>query len=153
MRYEFVVNVFVFNKDGTSLLFIKREKKPYIGFYLPPGGHIEEGEHPVKAAMREVKEETGLDIEIIDFRPGIPIVLDATTVRIPSPLHVQIEYIDNTHRHIDFIFVAEAKEDDNIPDKFKDRVKWFHFNEIKSKKMPKNVKDIAIFLFRWKRGE
>ncbi len=153
MRYEFVVNVFVFNKDGTSLAFVKRTKKPFVGFYLPPGGHIEEGEHPIKAAVREVKEETGFDVEIIDFRPGIPIVLDATTIRIPSPLHVQIEYIDQNHRHVDFIFVAEVVGEDSISDEFKDRVKWFHFNEIKGKKMPKNVKDVANFLFRWRRGE
>ena len=153
MRYEFVVNVFVFNKDGTAMAFIKREKKPFVGFYLPPGGHIEEGEHPIKAAIREVKEETGLDVEIIDFRPGIPLVLDASTVRIPSPLHVQIEYIDKNHKHVDFIFVAETIECDEIPEEFQKNVKWFHFNEIRNNKMPKNVKDVATFLFKWKRGE
>lgn len=153
MKYEFVVNVFVFNKDGTSLAFVKRQKKPFVGFYLPPGGHIEEGEHPVRAAVREVKEEIGLDVEIIDFKPGIPIVLDATTVRIPSPLHIQIEYIDKNHKHIDFIFVAEVVGDDKVPEEKKQNVKWFHYNEIRNKKIPKNVQDVANFLFRWRRGE
>ncbi len=153
MKYEFVVNVFVFNKDGTAMAFVKREKKPFVGFYLPPGGHIEEGEHPIKAAIREVKEETGLDVEIIDFRPGIPLVLDASTVRIPSPLHVQIEYIDKNHKHVDFIFVAETVESDRIPEELQKNVKWLHFNEIRNNKMPKNVKDVATFLFKWKRGE
>ncbi|MFH0713306.1 MAG: NUDIX domain-containing protein [Candidatus Micrarchaeota archaeon] len=46
---------------GSEILLIKRAKPPYVGLYSLPGGKIEFAEHPSKAALREVKEETGLD--------------------------------------------------------------------------------------------
>jgi 8-oxo-dGTP diphosphatase len=49
-------------KDNKILL-IKRSKKPYLGYWALPGGKIEYGEHPEEAALREIKEETGLDCE------------------------------------------------------------------------------------------
>src|SRR5271168_4512573 len=36
-----------------------------IGAWLPPGGHIEEGEYPHDACVREVFEETGLKVEVL----------------------------------------------------------------------------------------
>ena len=48
--------------DGKVLLH--RHKK--IGLLLPLGGYIEEGELPEEAVVREIKEESGLDIELID---------------------------------------------------------------------------------------
>ncbi len=155
MRYEYAVNVFVFNHDYTALLFVKRKKPPFKDQYLPPGGHVESDESPTACARREVKEETGLTVHIVDFRPGLPIVLDSDTVRLPSPIHVQVENIDAEHRHVDFIFVGELNgETDDIPEKFKkDGVQWMTLNEIKSARMPRNVKDLSMYLFRYRQGE
>ena len=50
---------FVVHQDKT-LLHLHRSLK----MWLPPGGHIDRDELPHIAALREVKEETGLDIEI-----------------------------------------------------------------------------------------
>ena len=155
MRYEYAVNVFVFNTDYTALLFVERKKAPFKGQLLPPGGHVESGEIPTACAKREVKEETGLTVDILDFRPGLPIVLDSDTVRLPSPIHVQVEHIDKEHRHIDFVFVGELNgSGDEIPAKFeKAGVRWMTLNEIKAAKMPRNVKDLSIYLFRYRQGE
>lgn len=48
-------------RDGSKVLLQNRVKKDWQGYTLP-GGHVERGESFVDAAVREMKEETGLDI-------------------------------------------------------------------------------------------
>lgn len=54
----------VFNKSGQLLLIKFSEAKGKMaGFYDPPGGHIEYGESILSNAVREIREETGLEVE------------------------------------------------------------------------------------------
>ncbi len=46
---------------GDEILLQNRIKKDWQGYTLP-GGHVERGESITKAVIREMKEETGLDI-------------------------------------------------------------------------------------------
>ena len=48
--------------DGARILLQDRVKDDWKG-YTFPGGHVEPGESFVDCAIREIKEETGLDIE------------------------------------------------------------------------------------------
>jgi len=48
-----------------KLVFIERKHEP-IGFALP-GGFVDEGEFLADAAVREAKEETTLDVEIVEL--------------------------------------------------------------------------------------
>lgn len=57
---EWGVNVAVFDDEGRVLL-TKRED---FEVWCLPGGGIDEGETPTQAALREVKEETGLDARL-----------------------------------------------------------------------------------------
>ena len=52
------------NKEGHIFL-AKRAIEPGIGKWALPGGFIESGEDPQDACLRELKEETGLEGEII----------------------------------------------------------------------------------------
>lgn len=61
---EPTVGVFIFNRDN-ELLLLKSHKWP--GQYVVPGGHVELGERIEEAAIREVKEETGLDVYDLEF--------------------------------------------------------------------------------------
>ena len=49
---------------GSSVLLIERGKGALQGYWSLPGGHIEAGETARAAALREVREETGVDAAI-----------------------------------------------------------------------------------------
>jgi len=52
----------IIEKDGKILLVL-RNHEPFKDYWCLPGGHIDFGEPPEDAIKREIKEETGLDIE------------------------------------------------------------------------------------------
>lgn len=51
-------------RDGEVLL-IRRGREPRMGEWSLPGGRIEPGERAVDAALRELREETGVEAEIL----------------------------------------------------------------------------------------
>ncbi|GAB4504252.1 MAG: NUDIX hydrolase [Anaerolineales bacterium] len=64
-RYpEPTVGVFIFDPQGKLLLL---ESHKWPGRYVVPGGHVELGERLEEAAIREAKEETGLEVYDLDF--------------------------------------------------------------------------------------
>ncbi len=50
--------------DDGKLLMVKRDREPGKGLWTVPGGRVEHGEYLDQALRREVKEETGIDIEV-----------------------------------------------------------------------------------------
>jgi 8-oxo-dGTP pyrophosphatase MutT (NUDIX family) len=55
------VGAFIFSKDGYLLLG-ESNRGTYEGMWIIPGGGIEEGESQEQALLREIFEETGIDI-------------------------------------------------------------------------------------------
>ena len=65
----FTVDAIIEDKQGNVVL-IKRKYPPFQNYFALPGGFINEGEKPVYAVIREVKEETNLDIKI-EYKIGV----------------------------------------------------------------------------------
>ena len=57
------VDVVIRRRDG-SIVLVKRLNPPFKDSYAIPGGFVEYGETVEEAAIREAKEETGLDVRI-----------------------------------------------------------------------------------------
>lgn len=96
---HFTVAVFIVH-DGKVVLM----EHPRIGLWLPPGGHVEPGETPDQTALREVREETGLSVELVGERgPG------GSVTPLTRPLGIQLEPIGPGHEHIDLIYLAKVK--------------------------------------------
>ena len=72
-RPQLAVSAGIF-RDGKILL-VRRAREPSKGVYTFPGGRVEFGESLMEALAREVREETGLMIEVIGlagFREALP---------------------------------------------------------------------------------
>ena len=85
--------------QGRTLLLLHRK----LGKWLPPGGHIDPHELPDVAALREVEEETGLRVALLDA--GSPL---GSVQRLAQPLCILLEDITPEHQHIDLIYVARV---------------------------------------------
>jgi ADP-ribose pyrophosphatase YjhB (NUDIX family) len=49
------------------VLLARRAGEPFKGYWDLPGGFLEEGEHPLDALRRELREETSLEVEPLEF--------------------------------------------------------------------------------------
>ena len=63
-KIDFTVAIFVVH--DAKVLIIHHRK---LDKWLPLGGHIELDEDPEQAALREAREESGLDVELLGERP------------------------------------------------------------------------------------
>ena len=63
------VGVLTVLRHGSAMLLLRRAKQDELqGKYVPIGGHVDPFEAPREAAIREVREETGLVVEEVTFR-------------------------------------------------------------------------------------
>ena len=106
MKRHFTATAFVVRADATLLHWHKR-----LGQWMPPGGHIEPDELPTEAALREVREETGLICEIVSSSSYLRFTYPE---QLPAPYTILIEDIpgpDEPHKHIDLIYFVRPLED------------------------------------------
>ncbi|MFQ3295320.1 MAG: 8-oxo-dGTP pyrophosphatase MutT (NUDIX family), partial [Natrialbaceae archaeon] len=83
---HFVATVYVVNDGAIALHFHEK-----LDMWLPPGGHLHRDELPHEAARREVREETGRDVDLLASSGDV----SSDTVReLPGPRQFLLEDID-----------------------------------------------------------
>jgi 8-oxo-dGTP pyrophosphatase MutT (NUDIX family) len=100
-KIDFTVAIFVV--QGDRILLIHHRK---LDRWLPLGGHIELDEDPEQAALREAREESGFEVELLGERP--PTTSPGTRALI-SPRFLDIHRINDTHEHIGMIYWARPR--------------------------------------------
>ena len=131
--------VYVIN-DGKVLLHQHKKYKTWF----PLGGHIEEDEFPHEAAIREVKEESGFDVTLIETELAPEIEL-ARVKRIPAPFCLLHEGIGGVENFFDFIYIAETTETDPHPEGNESKeFKWFSYEDLLGNDIKPHVKNTAI---------
>lgn len=153
MKKDFVTSVFLFTEiDGMYKLLLIFHKK--LNRWLIPGGHIEYGENPVEAAMREIKEETNIEnIRFFSLRENLyENYSDAKYVI--SPEYVFEERISSykdepEHIHVDFIYFAKTSCYFNIKNNEEESsgIKWVTKEELDDLDLFDMTYSIASYLF------
>lgn len=65
MRYSGRTATAIIEFPQDKILLIKRDTIPFKGYWALPGGRAEVGETVEQTIVREVKEETGLDVDVV----------------------------------------------------------------------------------------
>ncbi|MGH9108396.1 MAG: NUDIX hydrolase [Acidimicrobiales bacterium] len=110
-RTHVTASAVIAGRRGTILHVHRR-----LGRWLQPGGHVDPGETPPSAALRESVEETGLSL---DHPPGGPRLLQ-----------VDVHPAAGDHRHLDLCYLLLGPEDDPAPPPGESPdVRWFAWDE------------------------
>ena len=69
-RWTTIPRTLCFITNGSDVLLMKRaaHKRIFPGYYNGIGGHLERDEDPLTGALREIREETGLEVSGIRLR-------------------------------------------------------------------------------------
>ena len=95
--------------------------------WVPSGGHLEENETPDQAVIREWKEETNLDVEIIPAHENA-FAGDDNATPIPMPFHIDLEREGFTVPHLGHFFYVKLLDEKQIISISKDELfnyGWF----------------------------
>ena len=100
---------------GVILLEHKR-----LGIWLQPGGHIDPGETPWDAALRESREETGLAVSFAGPVDG---------AGVPELVHVDVHEGGRGHTHLDLRYLIDGGDaDPDPPEGESQQIDWFDWD-------------------------
>ena len=106
---DFVVNVFIVYDDKILLIHHKK-----INRWLCVGGHIELDENPIQALFREIKEECGLETELMGDNPPEIQSQDNDFTTLNCPFYLDVHNVKENHKHICFEYFLKSKSDKYI---------------------------------------
>ncbi len=75
---------------GKRLLLIQRAKWPYAGYWALPGGKVHEGESVELGAIRELREETGIEVQTRDLQL---LTVQSTPGRDPRGRYISVVFL------------------------------------------------------------
>jgi len=124
-KIDFTAEVFLVYKN--TVLLRKHDK---YKIWLSIGGHVELDEDPNQAAVREVKEEVGIDVKIADkvlnFNAG------ENYQELVPPRFLNRHRISDTHEHITMVYFATTDSDKTIQGdhEVSEDLRWFTNEEL-----------------------
>jgi len=151
MERHFCATAYVFDSEMKNMVFVHNKK---LNSWLPPGGHLEAQEIPSEAALREVLEETGLVVEIINEQHGFSYQDDGKARTMVLPWTMLLEDIGNARcgQHMDFIYVAKSKSKENkltLQEKESHDLLWVDYESLQRlTPMFDNARSLASHLFK-----
>ena len=115
---DLVVNINIVYDNKVLFIHHKKQNR-----WLTIGGHVELNEDTDEAVFREVKEECGLEIELLNTKPDI--ISEGTKI-LYTPSFMDIHEVGNNHKHIGLVYFARAKSGEFIHNKDEhNEIRWF----------------------------
>lgn len=115
-RIHFTASAFVYSTEGFLILEHLKLKK-----WVQPGGHIDPGENPLEAAVRECVEETGITPKVV------------APANMMTPIHLDAHDAGPHHRHLDVRYLMEAEPlVPTPPPEESQKVAWVPFDRLSS---------------------
>ena len=142
MKTDLVVSGYLIENDKVLLIDHKK-----LNLWLPPGGHIDPNETPDQALIREFKEETNLDIEILNKDYTLP---KGNTKEVSAlPFHINVHSVGD-HDHCCFYYICRAKNSNNIKIEKSELndFRWFSKEELDDERILKDIKSITLRAFK-----
>ena len=130
-KIDYAGDVLIVNGDAVLL----RMHDKY-DMWLPPGGHVELDEDFVEAAIREAKEETGLDVQLHGAgTESVSSLSDERELLIPQ--FINRHRISETHEHISMIYfgTSTSREINPAEGEKTEGLKWFREKSLMSRYM------------------
>jgi len=123
---DLTVSVFVVHKNRV-LLRLHEKYNVWTG----AGGHVELDEDANQAAIRETKEEVGLDVLLIhpDFVALDPKNTNCKELIPPMAMNIHKIY-KGPHHHMDLVYVGVSDSDSVVLEQDTDKVRWFTKDEL-----------------------
>ncbi|AUV81383.1 NUDIX hydrolase [Salinigranum rubrum] len=140
---HFTATVYLVHDGATAL-----HEHPRLDIRLPPGGHIDRDELPHEAALREAREETGLEPTLLTDHAE---VASETSRAIPRPRHLMLadvnRYGDQVgHQHIDHVFFATVDSRALTPDDDEEPASawdWYTTRELRAADVDNDVRELG----------
>jgi|SRR3989344_696931 len=104
-KIDFTAEVFIVHKDRVLLRVHDKFHR-----WFSVGGHVEPDEDPNEAAVREVKEEVGLDVQLWAGNQKAHFKREGFMELIP-PIALNRHRVTSTHEHVTLVYFATAKSD------------------------------------------
>lgn len=132
------------SRDFTVAVFVVREHRVLLHWHvrlsrwLPPGGHVESNELPDDAAVREVLEETGVEIRLVSDTLNTASG-NGQPVQLARPIGVQLADIGGPeHQHVDLVYLADGLSEGD------GRGKWIERNQLDDLELTDEVRSWCL---------
>lgn len=146
---HWTVGAWLITQESPRRILLVHHKK--FDRWLQPGGHQEWNENPLEATIREIEEETGIDMS--SYVENQVEIFDEWSVRLPSPTFVMQYFIDPykdqpQHFHLDWTYIWEVpRQAVKISEKESHDLQWFTHEQTKSLSVFNNTRRLLDEIF------
>ncbi|MBU1111767.1 MAG: NUDIX domain-containing protein [archaeon] len=137
MKTDLVIAGYIIHQNKVLLIHHRK-----LNLWLPVGGHIDENETPNQALLREIKEEIGIDVEILN-KSNIP-AEGNIKCNLATPFYVNVHSVGD-HDHCCLFYVCKAINPEQL--KINNELKnfeWFAKDDLNKDHVPADVKNQSL---------